>query len=398
MNSQSVELSANYALMSLIQSSIWGDPLPEVTCDVYKEMKKHALTVLPAGILSSLSMPDNLRQVWQIEIYQQIAYNANYNRAQKSLPITVPYVILKGSSAAKYYPHPQYRNMGDIDIMTRREDFATACEMLIQNGYREITGETEKAQGRHRAFVDAAGVEVEIHAYYAYQNEIEKAEFFDNLIIQSINSSHELPDMVNGLVLLEHISYHIERGLGLRQIIDWMMFVNQCLPDEKWPEFRILAQKAGLEQLAVITTQMCVAFLGLQKRMWCSDASDEICSQMMVYILSSGNFGIKKTDGNRASVSFLASTRTIKGLFSFLQGRGVINWKAAHKHVFLRPFAWIYQICKYIKKGLIRKNTMQKLKEEFKESKAYNTLFDALGISREEKGLVVYKNGRYMKE
>ena len=55
-------------------------------------------------------------------------------------------VILKGTSAAQYYPYPEYRTMGDIDIMTRREDYDIACKQLMDNGYtmlKEIYKEAE---------------------------------------------------------------------------------------------------------------------------------------------------------------------------------------------------------------------------------------------------------------
>ena len=82
------------------------------------------------------------------------------------------------------------------------------------------------------------GVSVEIHRFFASLNDPNHAKLLDDQIIENINSSHVLPDKVNGLVLLEHISQHLESGLGLRQIIDWMMFVNQCLPDEYWPGYK----------------------------------------------------------------------------------------------------------------------------------------------------------------
>ena len=95
-------------------------------------------------------------------------------------------------------------------------------------------------------------------------------------------------------MILEHISQHLENGLGLRQIIDWMMFVHKCLPDENWPEFQVLASNIGMETLAIVMTRMCELHLGLPERMWCKSADNELCGQLMDYILACGNFGEKK--------------------------------------------------------------------------------------------------------
>ena len=77
-------------------------------------------------------------QKWKSFIVEQLIFITQCNYIQSVLPITVPYVILKGTSVAQYYPYPDYRMMGDIDIMTRREDLETACEQLMEAGYASV--------------------------------------------------------------------------------------------------------------------------------------------------------------------------------------------------------------------------------------------------------------------
>lgn len=383
-------------LFDLIKASLWGSSASEVDEAVYREMKLHALTALPGGIFNSLQMPDALRQMWQQEIYQQISFNVNYRREQALLPITVPYVILKGTAAAKYYPYPILRAMGDIDIMTRREDHAAACDELLRNGFNEYVNEMAQSSGRHRQF-SRNGLQVEVHTFYAHMNDPEKARILDDLILHQINASHDLPDGVNGLTLIDHINHHIESGLGLRQIIDWMMYVKCCLSDEKWEMFLALAKQTGHEQLAVITTRMCELYLGLPEHRFCAQADTEICRRFMEYVLECGNFGKKQEETRVTSQRFLSSTRTIKGTFQYLQGRGMKNWSAVKKYKFLHSFAWLHQIIRYIDRGLHRKNTLSKFKQELAAAQRRNALFDALGVSREEKGIVTYKEGKYTK-
>ena len=384
--------------LNVLKCALWNTGVAFVDRTVFQELKQHAVSTLPAGVLPSLTMPEKVRTVWQREIYQQISYNVNYRHEQAALPVSVPYVILKGTSAAKYYPHPEYRSMGDIDIFPQRKDYAAACEELLQHGYLESTGEVARDFGRHRQF-RKNGIEIEVHAFFAIQNNKAQAELLDQLILDHIAPSHELPDDINGLVLLDHISYHMEEGLGLKQIIDWMMYVNRCLPDEMWPSFQTLARRTGHEQLAVITTRMCEIYLGLPEHHFCAHAEPAVCEQFMEYILSCGNFGRKQRadEDSMVSKSFLTSARTVKGTFLFLQKRGLINWKAAKKYPFLRPFAWLYQVFRYLKKGLRRKESMEKFKSEYETAQRRDRLFDALGVTREGKGIVRYQNGKYVK-
>lgn len=380
-------------VLELIKAALWNYPLSEVDQNDYEELIKQSVILLTAPIYNSLQLSFALHDEWEKTIFRKFSYNIRYNCEQSALPIKVPYVILKGTSAAQYYPYPQYRTMGDIDIMTNRgEDFDIAYTSLIQAGYQ-----VKKNNNREIGLVKN-GVMVEIHRYFASLNDVDQAQYMDDLIVDNINSTHVLPDMVNGLVLLEHIGQHLENGLGLRQIIDWMMFVHRCLPDEKWPEFQMLAKNVGLETMAIVTTRMCELYLGLPDRDWCKSANDDLCIQLMNYILDCGNFGIKRSEDSDISENAFAMARTPKAAFELLQRRGIANWEAAQNYTVLRPFAWVYQAGRYLNRGLNRENAISELKREYEEAKKRNEMFDALGVKRLSKGLVVYKNGRYVIE
>ena len=379
-------------IADLIKQSLWGIGTAVADRETYDEMKRHAIAGLPASCLSVLGLPPELEQEWKQYILRQIAYNTQCNYAQSVLPISVPYVILKGTSAAQYYPHPEYRAMGDIDIMTRREDLKTACNQLVAKRYC-----VAKELNREIALIKD-GIAVELHQRFAILNDPEQAKYLDDLIIENITPSHALPDLVNGLVLLEHIDQHMEGGIGLRQIIDWMMFVDKCLPDEKWPEFLVMAEKVGLEKLAIVCTRMCELYLGLPQRKWCADAEKTLCEQLMDYVMACGNFGNKKTSDEAIIEDAIAYASTPKTFFTLLQKQGLKNWKSAKDHKILRPFAWVYQGFRYASKGIRRDRALSKLKEEYTAARQRNKLFDALGVKTMAKGDVVYRDGKYIKE
>ena len=376
-------------MLSVIRLSLWNTGSASADELIYEEMRKHALIALPANVLSSIKMPAELREKWGKDIYQQIRYYCNYVYLQNALPITVPYVILKGTSAAQYYPYPKFRSMGDIDIITKRDGYESACRQLIESGFTESTSLADKERGRHRSFVKNKYT-VEVHAFFASMNDMDKARYFDDLIINNINDSHVLPDMVNGLVLIEHINQHIEEGLGLRQIIDWMMFVDKCLPDIKWIEFEEYAQKSGLKTLAVTITRMCEMYLGLNKHMWCASADEELCTALMDYILTCGNFGTKISVEQKTAVSRAIELNHPIRLIRELQTRGENNWKAASNPV-IRPLAWMWQGLQFFK------NT-QGVIEQYRRANRLDAMFDKLGVKRSRDGIVYYKDGEYYKK
>ena len=366
--------------------------MPAVDRDSFEEMKQHAIAALPMPYIYKLDLSPDLKKEWKAYILQQVSYYTKSNYIQANLPIKVPYVILKGTSAAQYYPHPECRTMGDIDIMTRREDLENACQQLKDNGYSVV-----KELNREIA-LQKNEIYIEMHRRFATLSDPDQAKYLDDLIINNINPSHVLPDPINGLVLLQHIDQHMEGGIGLRQIIDWMMFVDKCLPDDKWPEFELHAKQIGLRNLAIVTTRMCELYLGLPCRKWSAEADEGLCGQLMEYIMCSGNFGIKKNTDTDISINAFTFANTPKTTFRLLQKQGIKNWEAARKHVILRPFAWIYQINRYIAKGLHREKAFSKIRAEYTAAKKRNAMFDALGINTASKGIVNYIDGKYIKE
>ena len=388
-----IRLKRDYRkVLDLIKHSIWGYGEVYIDQGVYDEMRQQAVATLPIPYLSNLGLSPELKKEWTLYGLQQLSYCAKCNYEQMNLPITVPYVILKGTSVSQYYPYPEYRTMGDIDIMTRREDYETARNQLVDNGYQIIKEIYKEAN------LVKDGVCIDLHRQFASLNNPDHVKYLDDLIIDNINPTHILPDSVNGLTLLDHINQHLEEGLGLRQIIDWMMYVEKCLPNQDWPEFHKLAKKIELDKLAVVCTRMCELYLGLSHREWCADTDTDLCHQLMDYILSCGNFGNKRVSGDDVSEKAFAYARTPKAWFRLLQKQGEINWKAARKHKLLRLFAWIYQLHRYISKGLKRDQAVFKIKKEYAAAKKKMAMFDALGVKTATKGIVMYKDGKYVKE
>ncbi len=381
-------------MLELVQLSLWNttDKQLSVSEEDYNDMKMQAILALPANHLSRLGLSQELKDQWRNDILLQMSFYSKNAKAQSNLPLTVPYTVLKGSSAAQYYPCPEYRTMGDIDIMTRREDFDTAYQELLNDGYFVINEENrEIAFGKN-------GVVVELHRRFASLNSVEQSKFLDDLIIENINPEHILPDFVNGLVLLEHISQHLENGLGLRQIIDWMMFADKCIEGEGWYKFLDLSEKIGLRKLAVSVAGLCEIYLGFKPNNFTVNKDDALCGQLMDYILSNGDFGCKKTEDADVSIKIFANVKTPKMAFRLLQEQGLINWRAANRYPILRAFAWLYQLGRYVFKGLMRNRAITKIKEEYSAGKKWDAMFENLEIKRASKGIAIYKDGKYVKK
>lgn len=362
-------------LLELIKQSQFGDgnPFPVENCDwdiVYSE----AINQSVIGLIAP-EVPADVRKTdvkWQKAQDRQFAHSIRYFYAENELTqlldnAEIPFVILKCTSAAIYYNHPDRRSMGDIDFLISQDEYERALTLLSNNGYER---ENESHNSRHIGFTKN-GLLYECHHHFSRDDIDNEAYIIEGLkqreyaVIESnVIGSFKfpmLPRLSNGLVLLDHMRRHLQSGLGLRQIIDWMMYVNKELSDEFWDkEFSHVVREKGLERFAKVATKMCQKYLGLPDSItWCNDADEKLCEKLLELLFESGNFGRKKGRGN--TVETVQTQIRQFGLFRWLQRAGEHNWRAYKKHHWLKPLCWLYQIFRYAKQG-------------FKSGRSYNQL------------------------
>ena len=341
-------------LLELIKASLFGKT-PKIPFSVNWEKVFEAAKLQCIVPLVVSNVPEEHRAEWNVVSCQskarfiKIMYEQNclvelLNRNR------IPYVILKGTAAAIYLPTPSLRTYGDIDFYVQNDNCNKAIKTLKENGYIFLDNNE-----RHYEF-EKNGVVFELHSRFSYNayNDIEHylINGLNNAVKYQIGnySFRGLPVYENGLVLLGHTMQHLKStGIGFRQVIDWIMFVNKELDDSAWENhFKKLANEAGLEKLAVTVTLMCKKWLGLPEEItWCDSADEEVADQLLIRMLDDGNFG-----RDRAPRETVKVTIKNEGTFKYLQHAGIINWPLAQKYAILRPFAWFYQLCRYLGKGI----------------------------------------------
>ena len=281
--------------------------------------------------------------------YMQMLYEQNY---LVSLFMTnhIPFVIIKGTAAAIYFPSPSMRTFGDIDIYVSEEYLNSSLDLLSSNGYVLFSNNYRQFEFMKN------GMDFELHSRFSSKNYND----IEHILLNGMNNAIEykidnyvfpgLPTYENGLVLLGHIMQHLKAsGIGLRQIIDWMMFVHQELDDSAWNNhFRDLTREAGLEKLAITVTYMCKKWLGLPNDItWCNTADEDVADQLLLRVLNDGNFGCDRAPFENIRISIKND-----GLFNHLQRTGLENWSLAQKHKLFRPFAWLFQLFRYAGLGI----------------------------------------------
>ena len=306
--------------------------------------------------LISSYVPIDHRNEWTTLTYQSKAHLMKLIHEQDLLGKLffdngIPFVIIKGTAAAIYFPSPYLRTFGDIDCYISEKHLSSASSLLENHGYKYKSNDN-----RHFEF-EKNGMDIELHSKFSceHYNDI------DNIVLMGLDNSVNykfgnysfwgLPTYENGLVILGHIMQHLKgSGIGLRQIIDWMMYVHNELDDLSWNEhFKSLAIESGLEKLAITVTYMCIKWLGLPDKItWCNSADEDVADQLLLRVLEDGNFGQERAPYENVNM-FIKE----EGLFKYLQKAGMENWILAQKYKVFRPFAWLYQAFRFVNQGFL---------------------------------------------
>ena len=141
-----------------------------------------------------------------------------------------------------------------------------------------------------------------------------------------------------------------------------------------------------MHTLALTVTKMCQMFLGLRTEgiSWCAIADEQLCSDLMDLTMERGNFGFKLGDSKKA-VPILDLMSDVTRIPILLQKHGCHNWAALKKYPFLKPFAWLYQLCRYVRNAMNRKNPIGRLLSEVRESRHQAQVLEKLSLAKNTK-------------
>lgn len=371
----------NNEVFSIIKASLWSETMTttELAADVKEELQSQAVEGLATVVFPSL-------------ISEKYTYVANYvrmvevqNKAVRVLSgAGITHAVLKGTAVGIYYPQPYLRVYGDIDILVHPEIYQSAILLLSENGFK-----WGGSFGKIETSLYSNGFRIELHQSVPGLERVVTEKDIHSFIMDGLNEIEiglitnpscefpMLPWQQNGLEIIWHIREHLYNGLGLRQIIDWMMFTDHCLKTEKeYKEFNSILEQTGLSKLARTLTRMCQIYLGLDPEIsWCSDVDESLCVQLMDYVMEQGNFGNKKSFEKVTKVLIRYNNPII--FVKKLQEEGLNSWPTCNKKRILRPFAWVYAAINRVPSYLSVTNCKQ-LVYSLRLSRKRRLLFDQL--------------------
>ncbi len=363
-----------HQLVQIIANQLFGADYPLTDTADWHEILDEAQhqTVFPVVFSYLMEYSPNFFNAEGYQIYSKmiLAHYASairnlqdHNELHKLLKSAdIPYTILKGQSSISYYPRPFLRSTGDVDFLVYMADRDKVDDLLREAGYKmtDKTGE----HGFHWTYLkDKATIEMHwnLPGMPECNDCIEKytqSIIEDAHISKNQNGCFFVPSVFHhGLVLLLHSLSHLtSTGMGLRHLLDWLVFENSLEEDVFVDLFEKPLKEIGLWKYAQAMTQIGVHFFSCKKQLWCEDVRKNTCEGILDDIVRSGNFGIK--DGTRklqAKLMRNSVTRKIENrnvlhnLITNVNLRARKVLPAAGRCPILLPIGWCVVGVEYIK-------------------------------------------------
>jgi len=402
-------LHFNENLLAVLRLALF--PIEEETARIPPEVDWAAVfheaqqqTILPLVFEASLMLPKHLQppariiKAFDASVIRQVAGNQFLMVAQDKVLETfarekIPCVVLKGSSVSVYYPKPELRVLGDIDLLVSKESLEKAGESLLGLGYRQI----ECAVVYHVAYKGRGG-HVELHFETTYLLDNAAVQTARLLMADAVSAAFQaawgrysfpvLSPERQAVLLLLHIQQHMKAsGIGLRHLCDFIMYLAGIDSDVWVHRVVPVLIRAGLYRFAQALAKTGVLWLGLPAARvpWCMDVREDVCRALLMEFLRSGNFGVKDA-GHRAS-AVLSSDKSGQRTSRFLPLTLIRNINlAARKHYpitrtfpLILPLFWVYLPMNYLW-GEMKKGRKPQIRQTISASQERRKLFASLGI------------------
>lgn len=209
--------------------------------------------------------------------------------------------FMKGLVCGARYPHPEHRQSGDIDFVVADKDFPKALDKLEEIGTvdREMVHE-------HHGMVYVGDVNLEPHyKVHNYQNpKVDKAmrDIFDGVFPQSLVEVKvgelmlpAFPPAFECALLVGHMVNHVyAEGLGMRQVVDFMIFLQKEHDTIKTDDCRRYLKMMRMERAFRIFACLCEDALGMSHELLglrYSFKEKKFANKLLADILKVGNFG-----------------------------------------------------------------------------------------------------------
>lgn len=256
----------------------------------------------------------------------------------------IRHIFFKGAEIREYYPVPEARAMGDIDILIDQKSRDAVKSILLSNGF-----ELKNSNGPVYDYVKD-GVLIEVHTKIIsgkVGNSNAEEGFADAMCNASYNGlSGKLNPSYHLAYMITHIAHHFWfYGAGIKLILDLAVFQNHFNID--YEEAFGLLDKIGLKRFGEVILSLCAKWFEVGSSYTDNTVDTE------EFVVSFGAFGNAKRnkaavverkeleEGKRPS-PLMSRLRLLFPPYSKIKNIPYIHF--IENRPWLLPVAWLYRL------------------------------------------------------
>ena len=179
-------------------------------------------------------------------------------------------MVMKGQANGVFYSKPEHRNPGDIDCYLF-ENYARGNDIARQEG-----ANVDESWYKH-SVINYKGETFENHQYFVHTRDGKRGKRLNQELVEQLKDKSEEIRVIPGTVVemppvqwtAMFLTYHacahfISEGLRLKQILDWVMFLNVHQSDVNWEAFYAFCDRNHLRVFADAMNTIAVKYLGIK--------------------------------------------------------------------------------------------------------------------------------------
>ena len=269
-------------LVQLIRISITGRPEPFSTKIDWTEMMHYSsnqgVLGVAFGAIEHLPEEDRPHIDFIMDWMRQITYLESINKIHKDVigeiasflhKHDIRMLLLKGYGLSLFWPKPDSRPIGDIDIYTFgkwEETDKLICQKL---GIKSNTSHHKHSELHYK------GKAIENHYEFLNVHAHRSTAEIEDILHEELNAypDKEIPNLYypsvrfNALYLLRHSGEHFaSTSMKLRLVLDWAFFVKSNSVDWQW--LLQILDRVGMKQYLAVLNAICVRHLGFSAELF----------------------------------------------------------------------------------------------------------------------------------
>ena len=265
-------------------------------------------------------------------------------------------VLLKGVATAGYYPIPELRKSGDIDVLLYdSDDIRKAADLLSDVGCVEDKKQTSLHQV---VFKGPSGIHIELHVMIAEPFDNEATNMYLKKLQANIGEHVEIKDIMgvklpvlcdgcHAFELLLHMLQHYMRsGFGLKLLCDWKVLWDKGMDEKQYHIYKSLVTECKIIGFSDMISSLCINYLNMcnEKSLFADKIMDEdSCLEFMLEIIEAEEFG-------KSSSERMVTLRNAGG-YEYLREfhhQMRLNYPLAGKFHILWPVLWGLTLIRFI--------------------------------------------------